>query len=593
MAFSNNGRIRVNVTGARGALGIDLQGTPTPGQYLVKGAGGGRSFSAITPATSIANAVPLTDLASGTGTNLVGYGGESLTQRLQREVLVTDTRFAGGAKLDGTTNDSPAIQAAVNSLPNGGTVRFPPGLKAKLNTTITDNGVPINFVLEGVGVIAPANGAAFKLTANSSSITGQGSFSKTIIECNDATGNPTLPVISVTVSSGSVTAVTMSNPGSNLRSTLVCRVRGSSTANDAVISLKVNPTTGQCVAATLLSGGSGYANSDAVVITIEGGGVPVVWCAGPQAVRLKGFGMDLKGKTYGAGVFLEGGWYQYYEDVGVVFGTIGAKGYGLIADSRDGPIGTGSYAATYVNTFTNVRAGRAAFIGYDDKTPTTHLVNTLECTYLHLHLCRDFLFTNAVVQGSEDCLIDASFCDSTTFVGGDCEGAPAFILRSRGDCANTRFYNMRRDATSGAGDYVGEPGPGSLFDFANNANPKFPLRVGSLSAGEAWRNVGFKAVHRVGITFDGNVLAMASNVRPTSLSEGVLDDPNAAGTAIFLSTSGQFIVRYATPGTGSRPLIELAVFDGGGMALRNLPTTAPAAGSGRLWNDAGTVKISV
>lgn len=136
MALSNNGRIRVNVTGARGALGIDLQGAPAPGQYIVKGPGGGRSFSAVTPPGEISDAVALTDLASGTGSNLVGFGGESLYSRLARQAFVTDSRFSGGAKGDDTTDDAPAIQAAIDALAgSGGEVIIPRG-KFRINSKL-------------------------------------------------------------------------------------------------------------------------------------------------------------------------------------------------------------------------------------------------------------------------------------------------------------------------------------------------------------------------------------------------------------------------------------------------------------------------
>lgn len=125
MAFSNNGRIRVNVTGARGALGIDLQGTPTPGQYLVKGAGGGRSFTAVTPPGAIANAVKITDLANSTGANLVGYGGRSLNDKLKESVSVKDAPF--NAVGDGVNDDTAEIQAAIDFVESngGGTVFLP------------------------------------------------------------------------------------------------------------------------------------------------------------------------------------------------------------------------------------------------------------------------------------------------------------------------------------------------------------------------------------------------------------------------------------------------------------------------------------
>lgn len=63
--------IRVEVTGARGALGIDLQGTPTPGQFLVKSPGGGRTFN--TASGTGADAGLRTDLAASNGPQNVGY----------------------------------------------------------------------------------------------------------------------------------------------------------------------------------------------------------------------------------------------------------------------------------------------------------------------------------------------------------------------------------------------------------------------------------------------------------------------------------------------------------------------------------------
>lgn len=72
MALSPSGRIRINVTGARGGLGIDLQGVPTPGQFLTKVSGGNRRFAAVTPVSGPVNAVALTDLASNIGASLVG-----------------------------------------------------------------------------------------------------------------------------------------------------------------------------------------------------------------------------------------------------------------------------------------------------------------------------------------------------------------------------------------------------------------------------------------------------------------------------------------------------------------------------------------
>ena len=511
------------------------------------------------------------------GAALIGFDGRSTDAKLRETVSVTDARFAGGAKLDGITNDSPAFAAAVASLTNGGVVRVPPGVKAILSEPITDAGKPIDFVFEGVGVRAPQDQAAFKLTANSSSITMQGSFSNTKVEMHPATQDPVMPTVNITVSAGVVTGVAMTSPGSRIRSPIVCRVRGSSTNQDAVIVFRINFATGQASEVTLLDGGGGYANAAAVQLNMEGGGVPLIWSAGPQANRLIGVRLNLGNKMYGVGVLLAGGWYQYWRDVGVDYESIGAKGYGVIIDSRDGPIGTGSYDAAYVNTFSNVRAGRMAAIGLDDKTPTTHKFDTLECTYLHLHLCRDFLFDNAVIQGAGDALVETVVCDNTLFIGGDAEGAPEYIHRSRGTCANTRFEGMRRDATGSAKNYIGEPGTGSVYHFSHSNGTDVPEYIGSgFTTGVAYRNRDWKVKHRIGTPYSGDTLVTSSNIKVVSVDAGILDDPTMPGFA-HISVGGSNSLRIGMPGdfvsgtSGPVILREYTMLGPGGPAF-------PAAG---------------
>lgn len=55
------------------------------------------------------------------------YNGRSLADRLGDVVSVKDAQFAGGAKGDGTTDDAPAIRAALSAA-SGGTVVFPKGV---------------------------------------------------------------------------------------------------------------------------------------------------------------------------------------------------------------------------------------------------------------------------------------------------------------------------------------------------------------------------------------------------------------------------------------------------------------------------------
>lgn len=59
MAFNPIGRIRVNVTGARGPVGIDIEGSPSDGQVLVKTSAGPRTFAGASslPAGSVVDTV--------------------------------------------------------------------------------------------------------------------------------------------------------------------------------------------------------------------------------------------------------------------------------------------------------------------------------------------------------------------------------------------------------------------------------------------------------------------------------------------------------------------------------------------------------
>lgn len=71
-----NGRIRVNVTGARGALGIELPQPVKPGQFLLKAAGDNQRSYVGTSAATPANAVAATDLAGPTGGERVGIASQ-------------------------------------------------------------------------------------------------------------------------------------------------------------------------------------------------------------------------------------------------------------------------------------------------------------------------------------------------------------------------------------------------------------------------------------------------------------------------------------------------------------------------------------
>lgn len=126
MALSPSGRIRINVTGARGGLGIDLQGTPTPGQFLTKVSGGDRRFAAVTPVSGPVNAVALSDLAGSNGAELVGFGNRTIEDRFRETLSVKDKPY--NAVGDGVTDDTDAFEDAIaDAMSTGAALHIPRG----------------------------------------------------------------------------------------------------------------------------------------------------------------------------------------------------------------------------------------------------------------------------------------------------------------------------------------------------------------------------------------------------------------------------------------------------------------------------------
>jgi hypothetical protein len=156
MAVSPIGRIRVNVFGGRGAIGIDLANDPVSGQYLVKSPGGARRFTtSVAPGGADATLRP--DLANddGSGASHVSvkqFGAGAVTQSMLDFARTSVNVRQYGAVGDNTVDDTAAFQAACDALPvTGGTVEVPHGGWWRIDGVVNIN-KPIWF--RGCGVNA-------------------------------------------------------------------------------------------------------------------------------------------------------------------------------------------------------------------------------------------------------------------------------------------------------------------------------------------------------------------------------------------------------------------------------------------------------
>ncbi len=482
---------------------------------------------------------------------------------------------------DGRGDDAPAIQRAVDALPaTGGTVRLPGPRIYRLGHTIRDGTKPVSFEIGHAQVIGPDDGPLFELHNNGSSIAGAGPGA-TILRMSAPARAPTLPIFDALLDGGKVRGVRFVSTGSGLASTPLIDVADSPTHDGAALIAKVGQ--GQVVDVRCVATGAAYTRPPP--LRIIGGGECAIRMHQASHCRLSGFTLDMANIPHAAGIFQYGGWYVQVERIDIDKDRQHATAIGLVIDSHTlGEAGhNGNWGGAYVNRYAQVVTRRCYVVGHDSSTATTMHFDTLDAANIHLHGAVGILLSNVVLQGSEGAFLDLVNVDALSMIGGDVEG-PATFMRTRGTCNNLRLSPL---AYAANGPFVQGPvGAGWRIDLAAVNSQAETLHTGNGgSAGIAYQNTGWLEKHRVGIQFAGSSIVFSSNLRMIGPYEGILDNPANPGFALLLTISGQLVLRYAPPGNGKLKLLDMAMFDQGGVQLHNLPNSRPPQGANRLWYD--------
>lgn len=167
--------IRVAISGARGPLGFEIDGTPVPGEFLVKAPGTNSRLYQTASGTG-ADAGLRTDLAADDGAQNIGFRNSitatatTMQERLQREVWARDYGLL--ASNTGEQNTA-ALQAAVDyaaSLGRGKVIVDPGDDTANPILLSGQIVCPDNITVEGVG------GVRLKQTADEANVFVAGHF---------------------------------------------------------------------------------------------------------------------------------------------------------------------------------------------------------------------------------------------------------------------------------------------------------------------------------------------------------------------------------------------------------------------------------
>jgi hypothetical protein len=358
-------------------------------------------------------------------------------------------------------------------------------------------------------------------------------------------------------------------------------------------------TTWSISSATIAANLTGYlfhfqANNSAVEgngrSTLKAGGGCAALIYNNQTLNCRYWNLviDLNNVANCVGINHDGGWYLSVKNIWVDIAREVASSYTLrVYSSFTGvPGSTGSYGGAYVSTYDNVIGGKV-LIGAQLPNKTTTLTFTgCSLTSVIASNALSLTFLQPIIQGNLD-FFDLTNVAGLTCVGGDFEvfgGGQVYVFQGAQNKDIASINNQTAGVTT-SNYLIGVPGAGSVFDDKNITGwGDRELRYGSLPH-QAFRNANNNVVHRVGVTYDGDVLIASNNLNVTSSATGDLDDVAKNGSAIYLDLSGQIKLYFASAGANPRALTQYALFDGLGLRLDQLTSANPGAGSKRLWYD--------
>lgn len=478
-----------------------------------------------------------------------------------------------GASLDGITDDSFAVNAAIASLPlTGGTVVIPSSAAGMFIGTTIISDRPVHFRAGYITILGPTSGWIFDLTQNGCSFEGVGSHG-TILKLNTPIAPVVLPTASTTIAANAIATAVINTAGANLFSTPVADVATSATFDSGALV----PTIAVGVLSSLLivAAGSGYTSAPAV--TFKGGGAGAIKSNEIQTSLLKGFSVDLSSIPNAVGLLHSGGWYADWNDIDIIRTSCHSTSIGIVIDSHSlgvpGP--TGSYGGVYVSSYSNILSNVVYIIGHDTSTATTLSFTTLDCTSVIIVAAVGVVFVNPVVQNGTF-LFDLTNTDGIVLIGGDVEGTST-MFKTRGSCNNVKVHGT---LNGGVGITIlsGKYGIGWDLNLAHSADTLPPLRTGGGgTAGERYNNTGWTIQQNNAFHYIGDTFIYGTNLTVISGTQGNLFDTTLAGNALIQTAAGVTSIVVATAGANPRTLTTIARFASTSLQLPTIPTFADNA----------------
>lgn len=493
-----------------------------------------------------------------------------------RAVDRIDVRKAG-AKGDGVSDDAPAFNRAIAAIaPTGGTVVVPDASAYRLATTVVTGSKRIVFQIGTTTIICPPGEHGIVLQSNGSAIRGVSRWA-TIFRHTAPSAAMVYPSVATTISGGALASATATG-GSGMRSSPIAVVANSPAADDVAYDAAVVATVASGTVSNLAIVAAGAAYTSAPAVTFQGGGAAAVMIDNVQGCNVSGFSVDFNNVSGSVGVLHRGGWWANIHDLDTFYNTQtgvmseSATSVGLVIDSYtlNAPGANGAYGGVYVSNYTNLRFTRRFVVGHDTSTATTLQFNTCDIKNSWIHGTIGVVDVNPVAQGvSGTDYYHLVNVDALTLLGGDFEDAGRW-MHFLGACSNIRALNTLAYAASGPR-YRGMPGTGSYFDFAKANSPIEPLRIGSGgTAGIAYRNEGWRIIHRQGIQYSGDTWVDATNVKlflgTSNVVMGNLDDPASPGSAM-VRRGTQMEWYYFSPGANPRTGAQFAVLNTDGLSI--------------------------